>query len=522
MPFKASVNGNIVTSVFLSEGEWEELKKSKPTVKMLCCGNSGHMKQNKYGTKYFVHNRRGDCNSQQESPEHLFLKDKIAQICKKFAPFVDVEKTGTDWIADVYVENEDQNYVFEIQLSEISVEEIILRSNKYIRDGIIPIWIVKKWKNHPLSYTEEHILIEGLPNSIGFDYYLSYLREYGFLVVQIENFDELYKGTIHFKTIFGEEANSDQFIELILTHRYIDSCKTEIDKICEKNKKLIQFRKEKKSLEILEKPYTYQNGKSPICPHCGNLLKRELVIHRGHYFQAGIRCIGCKHFEGDEEHLNIEYECDFCKETDLIVFELLIDNEGENYSIQSRCLNCENVEIITKGLFSQHIENYINNFISIKRNQGKIYFDQNHKKIYPKNKPDHQNSNNPQNGKIENPFKAKNMRKTDHSDSILQSDSKSTTDSSNDKSDKTYKNEENFLYPVKIKDGNEFPPNLGFTLTFDAAQNVHAIKCLNCDNAWDINSQNALEDKFTYKKYGRDYGQMDVICKKCNSKYLHR
>ena len=527
MPFKASVDGINTISSFLTETEWEELKQSKPVIKMLCCGNPGHMKKNKYGTKYFVHNRRGDCDSEPESQEHLILKDRLAKLCQIYTSIVDVERVGTDWKADVYAEKEDQKYIFEIQLSRIPVEEIIERSNKYIRDEIIPIWIVKKWNNHVLDSPKDRFSIKNLPNSVVFDHYLNYLRKYGFLVVPIENFTELYQWSIHFTTLHGENVSPEKFIESIFTNDYIDTCRAEIERICQKYNKLNQFiENNPQSLEILNVPYTHPNGQDAICPNCGHHLRRELVVHNSHYYQAGIRCTKCQHFEGNEDHFEYSNKCAHCNETGLKVFERITDFEGENYCIQTRCLNCESVNIIVKGEFSKDLEKYIRNGITFRKNRGKQY-QQNKRGVYPSKNLKTQNREVGFNKPLDLEFRIANLRESDNkeiSDSSLTvrlSNKKSTSNSADGNEEITIKNEHNPVFPYLLKDNKDRSPNLGFILSIDSSK-VHAIKCLNCENKWELSSGELLEDKFMYAKYGNFYGQVDVTCKICNSKYLHR
>lgn len=222
MPFKAYVNEKTIVSSFIPKDKWDEIKKTKPSIKMGCCGNTGYMKRNNYGTQFFVHKRIGNCNYQPESIEHLFLKDKIAKICKESGyDTVDVERVGTDWKADVYVEQQDKKYAFEIQLSKISLDILKERSEKYIRDGIQPIWIIKKNENFERDYETKYI-IRKLDLKLDGNFF--YFKKYGILINSLTDFDGILQNKIEVVTFDQEFVDLTIFINEIVSGIYIQKC----------------------------------------------------------------------------------------------------------------------------------------------------------------------------------------------------------------------------------------------------------------------------------------------------------
>lgn len=220
MPFKAEVNEEFIISSFLSENEWKELKKAKPSIRMTCCNAPGHMKRNKYGTQFFAHNSIGNCNYQPESTEHIFLKDKIARICKENGyDVVDVERRGADWIADVYVEHKRKKYVFEVQLSKITFDILKGRNEKYIRDGIQPVWILKE------NDIEEYCRT----NRFGYNYlhftesniHTTCFKDHGILISSMNNFSTILQDKIKIDIFNENSITLDKFISGIVSGEYI-------------------------------------------------------------------------------------------------------------------------------------------------------------------------------------------------------------------------------------------------------------------------------------------------------------
>lgn len=220
MPFKAEVNNEFVISSFLSKNEWKELKEAKPSIRMTCCNAPGHMKRNMYGTQFFAHNSIGNCNYQPESTEHIFLKDKIARICKENGyDIVDIERRGTDWIADVYVEHKRKKYVFEIQLSKITFDILKRRSEKYISDGIQPVWILKEedieeyCRTNRFGYNHFHFTESNIHTTC--------FKDCGILISSISNFNTILQEEIKIDISNENSITLYNFISEIVSGKYI-------------------------------------------------------------------------------------------------------------------------------------------------------------------------------------------------------------------------------------------------------------------------------------------------------------
>jgi Competence protein CoiA-like family len=147
VPLKAIVDGEPVIGPNLSEEEWANLtlrhKKGLP-VKMACCGAPGHLRVSRRGTRHFYHASESGCNYEQESREHLEIKEQIYRICTSEGWETSVEFPAPDraWISDVYAVRDGRNIVFEIQISTISPIELEDRDTKYRNEGIESYWLL--------------------------------------------------------------------------------------------------------------------------------------------------------------------------------------------------------------------------------------------------------------------------------------------------------------------------------------------------------------------------------------------
>lgn len=147
MPLKAIVEGKTLTGPDLSDKEWADLqlrhKKGLP-VTMGCCGAPGHLRVSKNGTRHFYHAVDVGCNYEQESREHLEIKERVYRICQSEGWETSVEFPAPDrtWISDVYATRDGRKLVFEIQISTISPVELEERDRKYRAGGIESYWLL--------------------------------------------------------------------------------------------------------------------------------------------------------------------------------------------------------------------------------------------------------------------------------------------------------------------------------------------------------------------------------------------
>jgi competence protein CoiA len=147
VPLKAIVDGETIIGPDLSGEEWADLsmrhKKGLP-ITMACCGAPGHLRVSKKGTRHFYHASDTGCNSEEESAEHLALKEQIYRICTSEGWETSVEFPAPDrtWISDVCAVRDGRKIVFEVQISAISPAELEDREGKYRNEGIESYWLL--------------------------------------------------------------------------------------------------------------------------------------------------------------------------------------------------------------------------------------------------------------------------------------------------------------------------------------------------------------------------------------------
>ncbi|HWS22240.1 MAG TPA: competence protein CoiA family protein [Methanoregula sp.] len=147
MPLKAIVDGATIIGPDLSDEEWTRLnsrhKKGLP-VRMSCCGNPGHLRISKKGTRHFYHASATGCNYEQESKDHLEIKYRIYRICKseQWETYVEFPAPDRTWISDVCAIKDGRKIVFEIQISKISFHDLEERDKKYRNEGIESYWLL--------------------------------------------------------------------------------------------------------------------------------------------------------------------------------------------------------------------------------------------------------------------------------------------------------------------------------------------------------------------------------------------
>lgn len=157
MPLTAVVDGKTVNGPDLSEEEWTTLKvrhKNGLSVTMGCCGAPGHVRISKNGTRHFYHASAAGCAYEQESREHLEIKEQIYRICKSENWETSVEFPAPDrtWISDVYATRDGRKIVFEIQISTISPSELEDRDRKYRNEGIESYWLLEQFLKRSWDY----------------------------------------------------------------------------------------------------------------------------------------------------------------------------------------------------------------------------------------------------------------------------------------------------------------------------------------------------------------------------------
>lgn len=150
MPIKAKLKGEDIFAFNFDEEAW--LKLRDEPVEMHCCPVKATLKKSKLGTRFFSHRAKGDCASQGESAEHLYLKNLICTIASDLGWHAETEREGRTpqgeaWVADVYCENGKAKLVFEVQWSPQTNDEFLRRQQKYAASGLRAAWLFRLKSN---------------------------------------------------------------------------------------------------------------------------------------------------------------------------------------------------------------------------------------------------------------------------------------------------------------------------------------------------------------------------------------
>lgn len=150
MPFSAVINNSKIYSFKIKESEWEEYKKDKSKYfSMNCCSSKAILKTSKFGTQFFAHSPKSDCNlSVKESIEHQYCKYIIAKTLHSLGWNVEAEKsgetpTGKKWFADIFAEKNNSKVCIEVQWSPQTAEETDSRTQVYEESGLKCLWFVR-------------------------------------------------------------------------------------------------------------------------------------------------------------------------------------------------------------------------------------------------------------------------------------------------------------------------------------------------------------------------------------------
>jgi hypothetical protein len=148
MPLRAFIGDHEVVAPLVADEEWERLRRlirsKAATLRMACCGNEGHLRISKLGTKHFVHEGVPNCNWAPETVYHLRAKQDIVEACQKVGFVARTEVSGADWRADVLATKGNVNVAFEVQWSGQTEEETRLRQRRYESAGVRCCWLMRK------------------------------------------------------------------------------------------------------------------------------------------------------------------------------------------------------------------------------------------------------------------------------------------------------------------------------------------------------------------------------------------
>ncbi|MFE7427970.1 competence protein CoiA family protein [Streptomyces sp. NPDC057545] len=129
--------------------EWGRIHKVRPRVLLTCPGCSWglHPKVSRYGVRFFCHDpdRPESCELLNESWEHHMLKLEMAGAIRAAGWFAALEVPAEDgsWRADVMASSADgsRRMAWEAQLSQITVDDIADRTDRYADEGIRVCWV---------------------------------------------------------------------------------------------------------------------------------------------------------------------------------------------------------------------------------------------------------------------------------------------------------------------------------------------------------------------------------------------
>lgn len=159
MGFKAIKENQEYLSFQIDSSQWNNLKKDKQfksDLYMSCCNAKAIMKNSSLGLQYFAHHRKGDCIHAGESMKHMILKKELYEILLDNNYKVEIEKqlSFDEYTIrpDVYLQMDDINIAFEIQVTSQSLEQMLYRSKKYNDNGIYVIWL-NLFNNRTYTYT---------------------------------------------------------------------------------------------------------------------------------------------------------------------------------------------------------------------------------------------------------------------------------------------------------------------------------------------------------------------------------
>ena len=153
MPFTANYQGDRVNSLNISNQAWSEIKASESEYRTLtcpeCCKPMMARAGNGRVSAHFAHKHdpiTGSCNFTNETREHLFLKNRVFQICLSLGLHVELEKRintqDSFRIADICLP--EKKKLIEIQLAKKPTEEHFQRHEDYRQAGWDTLWLV--WK----------------------------------------------------------------------------------------------------------------------------------------------------------------------------------------------------------------------------------------------------------------------------------------------------------------------------------------------------------------------------------------
>ena len=145
MPLQAIVNGNICLAPLMSLAEWLLLRKTKPSIELVCCGAQGFPRISSGGLQHFYHRSgHSNCSYAKESARHLEHKLAVLQGARDAGWEAELEAASADgsWRADVLARRGGNRVAFETQLSRIGLADLADRRHKYAESNVRDAWFI--------------------------------------------------------------------------------------------------------------------------------------------------------------------------------------------------------------------------------------------------------------------------------------------------------------------------------------------------------------------------------------------
>lgn len=156
MPLRAITPcGKSYSSYSVDDSEWATLRNrtKRPTLLMPCCDSKAIPKQNKYGTRYFSHQKKSGCLYKSETKEHLNAKLAVARVASEagwevFTEYKGETPNGKVWFADVMCIRGNAKIAIEIQWSWQSMADYRIRQEIYRESGVRCAWFFRLRKSN--------------------------------------------------------------------------------------------------------------------------------------------------------------------------------------------------------------------------------------------------------------------------------------------------------------------------------------------------------------------------------------
>lgn len=141
-----------MVSTQLNDADWrqlvEQVRSQERALVMNCCGNPARPRVSPLGLRHFYHYRPARhtgvrCSAPAESPQHLALKAQLVELLQEQGWQAEPEVRGTDWRADVLATQGDLRVAWEVQLGSQDATTTRRRHQRYQRDGIRCVWLMR-------------------------------------------------------------------------------------------------------------------------------------------------------------------------------------------------------------------------------------------------------------------------------------------------------------------------------------------------------------------------------------------